>query len=209
LNIVKISAVAALGNYSYASNPMVSINFDTAGAEENFINPDGNVNLGEANVKDHKLAQGPQKAFALGINYRDPKYWWIGATTNYLADNFANISTITRTSSFYFDPETGVPFAEATEENVRKLLAQKPSDNIYFLNLVGGKSWLKNGKYISVFASVNNVFDEVFRTGGYEQSRNGNFGQLQQDNLSGTPSFAPRYWYGYGRTYFLNVAFSF
>jgi len=206
---VKISAVAALGNYSYASNPMVSINFDTAGAEENFINPDGNVNLGEANVKDHKLAQGPQKAFALGINYRDPKYWWIGATTNYLADNFANISTITRTSSFYFDPETGVPFAEATEENVRKLLAQKPLDNIYFLNLVGGKSWLKNGKYISVFASVNNVFDEVFRTGGYEQSRNGNFGQLQQDNLSGTPSFAPKYWYGYGRTYFLNVAFSF
>ena len=38
---------------------------------------------------------------------------------------------------------------------------------------------------------------------------NGNFGQWQQDHLSGTPSFAPKYWYGYGRTYFLNVAFSF
>ncbi|MFK7811638.1 MAG: TonB-dependent receptor [Maribacter sp.] len=206
---VKISAVAAIGNYTYASNPSVSINFDTAGAEEDFINPEGNVELGSANIKDYKLAQGPQKAFALGINYRDPKYWWIGATANYLADNYANISTITRTDSFYLDPETGNPFPDATEENVSKLLAQKPLDNFYLLNLVGGKSWLKKGKYISIFASVNNVFDAVFRTGGYEQSRNGNFGQLQQDNLSGTPSFAPKYWYGYGRTYFLNVAYSF
>ena len=62
---------------------------------------------------------------------------------------------------------------------------------------------------MSVFASINNVFDAVFRTGGYEQSRNGNFGQLQQDNLSGNPSFAPKYWYGYGRTYFINFAISF
>lgn len=206
---VKLSAVAAIGNYSYASNPLVSINFDTAGAEEDLISPEGSIDLGRANVKDFKLAQGPQQAFALGINYRAPKYWWIGATANYLADNYANISTITRTESFYLDPETGSPFPDATEENVNALLAQNPLDDFYLLNLVGGKSWLKKGKYISIFASINNVFDATFRTGGYEQSRNGNFGQLQQDNLSGTPSFAPKYWYGYGRTFFLNFAYSF
>jgi len=206
---VKLSAVGAIGNYTYASNPSVSINFDTAGAQEDFINPEGNIGLGEANIQNHRLAQGPQMAFAIGVNYRDPKYWWIGATANYLADNYANISTITRTASFYLDPETASSFPNATEENVNTLLAQKSLDGFYLLNLVGGKSWLKKGKYISVFASVNNVFDAVFRTGGYEQSRNGNFGQLQQDNLSGNPSFAPKYWYGYGRTYFLNVAFSF
>lgn len=206
---VKLTAVAAIGNYVYANDPSISINFDTAGAEEELINQEGTINLGTASIKNYKLAQGPQKAFALGINYRDPKYWWIGATANYLANNYANISTITRTQSFYLDPETGLPFPEATDENVNKLLTQKPLDNFYLLNLVGGKSWLKKGKYISIFASVNNVFDAVFRTGGYEQSRNGNFGQLQQDNLSGTPSFAPKYWYGYGRTYFLNVAYSF
>ena len=206
---VKLTAVAALGEFIYASDPSVAINFDTAGAEEEVLNLDGNIDLGIANIKGYKLAQGPQKAFALGINYRAPKYWWVGATANYLASNYANISTITRTASFYLDPESGEPFPEATDENVRKLLAQKPLDNFYLLNLVGGKSWLKKGKYISVFASINNVFDANFRTGGYEQSRNGNYGQLAQDNLSGTPSFAPKYWYGYGRTYFLNVAFSF
>jgi hypothetical protein len=206
---VKLSAVAAIGEQLYASDPNVSINFDTSGTEEDLINLDGNVNLGTSKVKGYRLAQGPQRAYALGINYRDPKYWWIGATANYMAENYANISTVLRTDSFYIDPETGNPFPDATEENVNKLLAQKPLDNFYLLNLVGGKSWLKKGKYISIFASVNNLFNETFRTGGYEQSRNGNFGQMQQDNLSGTPSFAPKYWYGYGRTYFLNLAYSF
>ncbi|MGF1559630.1 MAG: carboxypeptidase-like regulatory domain-containing protein [Flavobacteriaceae bacterium] len=206
---VQLSAVAAIGKYVYASNPSIAINFDTAGAVEDLINPDGNIDLGVANIKGYKLAQGPQQAFAFGINYRDPKYWWVGGTANYLANNFASISKITRTPSFYLDPETGRSFPEATEENVNKLLAQNAMDDFYLLNLVGGKSWLKKGKYISIFASINNVFDTVIRTGGFEQSRNGNFGQLQQDNLSGTPSFAAKYWYGYGRTYFLNVAYSF
>lgn len=206
---VQLTAVAAINRFVYASNPSVAINFDTAGAEEDLINLEGSIDLGQAAIKDYKLAQGPQQAFSFGINYRDPKYWWIGATANYLGNNYANISAITRTPSFYLDPETGLNFPEATVENVNELLAQKPLDNFYLLNLIGGKSWLKNGRYISIFASVNNVFDSVFRTGGYEQSRNGNFGQLQQDNLSGTPSFAPKYWYGFGRTYFLNVAISF
>ncbi|CAM4123302.1 TonB-dependent receptor [Zobellia nedashkovskayae] len=206
---VKLTAVAAVGKYVYASNPNVAINFDTAGREEDLINLEGTVDLGVAKIKDYKLAQGPQQAYAIGIEYRDPKYWWVSATTNYLASNYANISTLTRTQSFYLDPETNLSFVDATEENVNQALAQKPLENFYLLNLVGGKSWLKKGKYISVFGSINNLFDGVFRTGGYEQSRNGNYGQFKQDNLSGTPSFAPKYWYGYGRTYFLNLAYSF
>ncbi|NKI26463.1 TonB-dependent receptor [Arenibacter sp. 6A1] len=206
---VKLTMVSAIGKYLYASDPLVSINFDTAGAQEDIINPLGSVDLGTAKIKDYKLAQGPQLAMALGVEYRDPKYWWVAATTNYLTNNYAGISTITRTKSFYLDPETGRPFPEATDENVQKLLAQQKLDDIYLLNVIGGKSWLRKGTYISVFASVSNVFDAVFRTGGYEQSRNGNFGQWQQDNLSGSPSFAPKYWYGYGRSFFLNFAISF
>lgn len=206
---VKLTGVAAVAKYLYASNPNLTINFDTAGREEDLINLNGNSDLGIANIKNLRLAQGPQQAYAVGIEYRDPKYWWVSMTANYLADNYAGISAITRTRSFYLDPETGQNFPEATQENVNRLLGQKPLDNFYLLNLVGGKSWLKKGKYISIFASVNNLFDNVFRTGGYEQSRNGNYGQLLQDNLSGTPSFAPKYWYGYGRTYFLNFAYSF
>jgi len=206
---VKINAVANIGSYSFASNPDVTINFDTAGAEEDLINTVGNISLGPAAIKGLKLAQGPQKAFALGIEYRDPKYWWIGATANQLSNNYISISTITRTQSFFLNPETGERFQEATSKNVAALLQQTPLDDFYLLNLVGGKSWLKNGTYISVFASINNAFDTTFKTGGYEQSRNGNFGQLQQDSLRDNPSFAPKFWHGFGRTYFLNFAISF
>ncbi|WP_036380505.1 carboxypeptidase-like regulatory domain-containing protein [Muricauda sp. MAR_2010_75] len=206
---VKISAVGNFGRYVYASDPFVQINFDTAGAEEELIDPEGTIDLGIAKLKELKLAQGPQTALALGVQYRAPKYWWVGATANYLTNNYINISTITRTPSFVLNPDTGERFPNATDENIDELLRQKALDNIYLLNLIGGKSWLWGKKYISAFVSVNNLFDSVFRTGGYEQSRNGNFGQLQKDNLSGTPSFAPKYWYSYGRTYFLNLAVSF
>lgn len=206
---VKVSLVGNIGDYRFASDPFAQINFDTAGAQEDLIDPGGNINLGVSQLKNLRVAQGPQTAFSLGTEYKDPKYWWLGATTNYLGDNYINVSSITRTASFVLDPETGNPFPEATKENVAQLLRQEKLDDVYLLNLVGGKSWLRGGKYISVFASVNNVFDSVFRTGGYEQSRNGNYGQLSQDNLSGSPSFGPKYWYGFGRTYFLNLAVNF
>ncbi|WP_149273197.1 TonB-dependent receptor [Pareuzebyella sediminis] len=208
-SMVKLNVVAGVGTYLYASDPNVIINFDTVDAEEDLINLEGNIDLGTAKIKNYKLGQGPQQAYAFGIEYRDPKYWWVAMTTNYLTDNYANISTIKRTESFLIDPETGTFFPDATDEYVNQLLKQQPLESFYLLNLVGGKSWLRKGKYMSIFLSINNLFDETFRTGGYEQSRTGNFGQLRHDNLSGKPSFAPKYWYGYGRTFFVNVAYSF
>jgi hypothetical protein len=206
---VQLTAVASIGKYLYASSPNVTINFDTAGADEELINVDGNVDLGVANLKDHKLAQGPQHALSIGLSYRDPTYWWAGFTANYLAKNYINLSSITRTKSFILDPASGEPFPQATEENVHKLLKQNPLEPSYLLNVIGGKSWLINSTYVSLFFSLNNLFDLQFKTGGYEQSRNGNYGQLGQDNLSGNPSFGPKYWFGYGRTYFINLAFNF
>ena len=204
---VKLTVAGNVGNYAYASDPNVEINFDTSG--EGVISIDGVQNLGVASLKGLRLAQGPQTAFAVGVNYRSPKYWWIGVTANYLTHNYINVSTIARTNSFLLDPETGVRFPDATEENVARALQQQQLEDIYLLNLVGGKSWLWGKKYISAFVSASNLFDSVFRSGGYEQSRNGNFGQWQQDNQSGSPNFGPKYWYSYGRTYFLNLAISF
>ena len=206
---VKLSAVAAIGSFTYASDPSITINFDPTSREDVPISPTGTVSLSTASLKGNRLAQGPQTALSFGLEYRNPKYWWLGVTANYLANNYAHLSTINRTQSFLLDPDTQLPFPEATPENVDRLLAQQPLDNFYLLNLVGGKSWLWGEKYVSVFGSVNNVFDTVFRTGGFEQSRNGNYGQLVNDTASGTPSFAPKFWYGFGRTFFVNLAVSF
>ena len=151
----------------------------------------------------------PQQAYGLGIDYRDPKYWWVGININYLADSYIDISPIVRTDGFYTNPASGFSFPEATEERARELLKQEKFDPVVLLNLVGGKSWRIEGKNLGLFASVNNVLASTYKTGGYEQARNANFRQLNQDDSSGTHSFGNKYFYGYGRTYFVNLYFNF
>ena len=89
------------------------------------------------------------------------------------------------------------------------LLKQEKFDPVTLVNLVGGKSWRISGKTFGFFASINNVFDQSYKTGGFEQARNANFQQLSDDFIGGTRSFGPKYFYGYGRTYFINLYVNF
>ncbi|NNK11879.1 MAG: TonB-dependent receptor [Flavobacteriaceae bacterium] len=205
----KASLAASIGRHEYASDPSVSINFDTSGIDETLNQTGGNIDLGIATVKGYQLNQGPQTALSIGLEYRDPSYWWIGGTANYLANSVVDMAFIKRTQSFQLDPENGRPFPGISEDQLQNLLAQESLPPVYLLNLIGGKSWLRKGKYISIFLTVSNVFNSIFKSGGYEQSRNGNYRQMVRDNLSGTPSFGNKYWYGFGRTFFLNLAISF
>ncbi len=206
---VKLTAAFGIGDHRYANDANLTINFDPSGDEEEIISSQGSLNLGTAALKDYRLATGPQTAVAFGIEYRSPKYWWLGVTANYLTRNFTDISKITRTQSFLINPETNIPFPEANQEAVASILKQEILEDIYLLNLVAGKSWLVKELYISAFLSINNLFDLTYRTGGFEQSRNGNFGRLKADLARGNPSFGSKHWYGPGRTYFLNLAINF
>ncbi|WP_202028008.1 carboxypeptidase-like regulatory domain-containing protein [Galbibacter mesophilus] len=205
---IKLTAVAAYGDFRYTDNANVTINFDTAGAEDELINLAGELDLGKARIKDYKISAGPQKAYSVGVEYRSRKYWWVGLTANYMDDNYVDISGIKRTDSFLQNPEGGT-FPNATNEEVQRLLHQEKLPAIYLLNLTAGKSWLIKKKYVSLFGSFNNLFDVTYRTGGFEQSRNANFGQAYDDDLRGAPLFGNKYWYGFGRTFFINLAISF
>jgi len=203
---LKTTFSAAYGRFTYDSNPNVSINNDAVATVEN-TNP--SYDFGTALLKKYKQAGMPQQAYSLGLEYRDPKYWWIGSNINYLTDNYIDVSPISRTNRFYTNPASGFPFPEATEERATELLQQEKFDPVVLLNVIGGKSWRIKGKNLGLFVSVNNLLDSKYKTGGYEQARNANFRQLNQDVSSGTPSFGNKYFYGYGRTYFVNLYFSF
>lgn len=206
---IKAMFSAAYGQYTYANNPTVSINNDGLAADLIEINPDNmqgaTSNFGKAHLKDYKLPGMPQQALSLGLEYRDPKYWWIGANANYLASNYIDVSALLRTDNFLIDPETGNQFLEATDARTRQLLKQEKFEDFFLINLTGGKSWKIGNSTFGFFASVNNVFDKIYKTGGFEQARNANYRNLNQDVSSGTPSFGPRYFYGYGRTFFVNL----
>lgn len=199
---IKVTAVAAYGQYTYDSNPNVALNVD---------NVRSTVNYGQSSLKNYKQSGMPQQAYSLGLEYRDPKFWWIGANVNYLADNYLDISPLLRTSNFFRNPQDpqGLPFDGATEEKGRELLKQEKFDPTTLVNLVGGKSWRVSGKTIGFFASINNVFDVTYKTGGFEQARNANFQELSQDFQGPARSFGPKYFYGYGRTFFVNLYINF
>ena len=73
----------------------------------------------------------------------------------------------------------------------------------------GGKSWKIDDYYIGFFASVGNILDKVYKTGGFEQGRNANYRELLEDTTNPKRRFGSKYWYGRGANYFLNVYFRF
>lgn len=209
---LRATASASYGQYIYANNPTVTVNNDSYA---DLTNANGQavagpiVDFGEAKLKNYRLPGMPQQAYSIGLEYRDPHYWWIGANANYLASNYLDVSALLRTDNFTQNPETGFTYTEATDARERELLKQEKFDDFYLVNLQGGKSWKIGGQTFGFFASVNNVFDVTYKTGGFEQARNATYRTLNQDVSSGTPSFAPKYFYGYGRTYFVNLYINF
>jgi hypothetical protein len=215
---LKVMASAGFGQYTYSNNPHVTLNNDALAVINSHDDgttiigsPLTSVDFGPAYLKNYRLPGMPQQAISLGLEYRDPDYWWIGANANYLAGNYMDISALLRTRHFFEDPDSpGNVFEDITAEHARQLLKQEKFDAIYLANLTGGKSWkVSKGTYLGLFASINNVFDTRYKTGGFEQSRNTNYRELDNDMAGGTPSFGPKYYYGYGRNYFVNVYLNF
>ena len=123
-------------------------------------------------------------------------------------NTYVDISPLTRTSNFTADFD-GNTFNDYDEALARDLLRQERFDDYMVVNLIGGKSWKIGDYFVGFFASVNNLLDEVYKTGGFEQGRNANYRQLRDDKALGTQVFGSKYWYGRGTTYFVNVYFRF
>lgn len=191
---------ASIGEYKYTNNPEVSTFDDLNG----FRSSDNT--WGKANIKDFKVAGTPQKAFSLGLKYNSPKYWWVGASANYLMDQYLDFSALNKTPYMYTNILDNDPYANVTPELLQQITAQKKFDNQFMLNANAGKSFLL-GKYrMGISLSVNNILNNRnYVTGGFEQGRNVNFNEALVDAQRQTPYFGPKLWYDRGTTFFTNV----
>ncbi|WP_282123247.1 carboxypeptidase regulatory-like domain-containing protein [Algibacter mikhailovii] len=205
---IKLKGVVAMGQYTYDNNPNLFLTTEPNKEAEDAGFIDGFKDFGTSTLKNYRLGNGPQNAYSIGFEYRDPDFWWFGATANFFANTYLSINPLTRSSNFNTDFD-GNPFPDYDEELARELLRQEQFDDYMVINLIGGKSWKLGKYYIGLFASVNNLLDEVYRTGGFEQRRNANYRELRDDQALETPVFGPKYWYGRGTTYFLNLNLSF
>jgi len=194
---VKLKGAASIGQYTYDNNPYLYL-----GADNN------TVAVGPSNLENYKIAGGPQKAYSVGFEYRDPDYWFIGITSNFFTNTYVDVSPLTRTQNFYL-AQDGLPFNDYDVSIARELLKQEKFDDYMVVNMIGGKSWKIDDYYVGFFASINNILDQKYRTGGFEQGRNANYQQLLQDTNKPKRVFGPKYWYGRGTNYFLNLYFRF
>lgn len=192
-----VRAAASIGQFIYKNNPNVFfINDDTGQFFE----------IGKATLKNYKVAGSPQQAYSVGLQYRSPKYWWLGASANYLANNYINIVSLKRTNFFVVNPITGVPYQEYTEALAKSLLRQEKFSDEFMLNLNAGKTWRIKKYYLGASLNINNLLNNKnYKTGGFEQARTSNFASALEDANRAQPQFGNRYWYNSGTTYFFNL----
>ncbi|MEC4052293.1 TonB-dependent receptor [Myroides odoratimimus] len=205
---LKATAAAAIGQSFYTNDPTLRLNSDNVAKTFDY---------GKSYLKNYKVANGPQTALSLGLEYRDPAYWWVGANVNYMDNAYTNVSALRRTDNFVTEPlYPGQSFADINQADVDRMLKQEKLADFTVFNITGGKSWrLPNRNLIGFFASINNVFNRHYKTGGFEQARNANYkqeiinnGQLVNEG-HGYNTFGNKYWYAYGRNFFVNVYYNF
>ncbi|HSQ45939.1 MAG TPA: TonB-dependent receptor, partial [Lutibacter sp.] len=202
LPTVKLLAAGSVGQFTYSNNPQLYL------ISESFT--DLNSNFGTAYLKNYHTSGTPQRAYSFTFEYRDPAYWFFQINANYLTNNYLDISPLLRTNNFYLDSD-GVPFlddetgVQVTQEQVDHLLKQEKFDPTFLVNAVGGKSWKIDDYYLGFFMGINNILGELFKTGGFEQSRKSNYPELKQDKQLEKPIFGPKYWYGGKTSYYLNL----
>ncbi len=165
--------VASVGEYTYQSNPDVTVTQD---------NNRELLETGKVYSQGFKISGTPQQAFAIGLKYNSPKYWWAGVTASYFDQIFMDFNPIPRTSDQYWTlPEQ--------------------LDAAYTIDAFAGKSWRLDDFFISLSANLSNVTNnQSFITGGYEQLR---------FNSERPELFDSKYYYYYGFNYFINLSVSF
>ncbi|GAA4309172.1 carboxypeptidase-like regulatory domain-containing protein [Pontixanthobacter gangjinensis] len=196
---LKLKAAAGIGQYIYSNNPQLRLSSASFERIQDY---------GRSYLKNYRLPGGPQQATMFGFEYRDPAYWWFGATMNFFSQAFIDVNPLSRTSNFQTDYD-GQPLLDYDPEIARELLEQEQFQDYYLLNLVGGKSWRIKDKYLGIFMSVNNLLDKEYISGGFEQARNSNYRNLKEDRDRDIPVFGNKYWLGYGTSFFANLSLKF
>jgi len=193
------TAVAAIGQNIYTNRPTGITIQDNDATQLSDPTTIYQTNFYQAN--------GPQNAYSVGLSYRNPHYWFVNINANYFANNYLQFNPARRTSEAVSDTYTnanGTDYHLASVEpgsaEWDKIVAQEKIEDAFTLDLFGGKSWkIKDKYYIYLNVGVNNILDNTdFKTGGYEQRRF----DYSDKNVD---KFPPKYFYGYGRNYFISL----
>ena len=180
-----LTGVLGLGQYIYTSRPVATITSDNT---SEVLASDRVVYL-----ENYYVGGVPQTIASVGARYWSPKYWFIGVNGNYFGNAYVEPNPDRRTAeanSFFHEGDI----------RIAQNLYQEQLDHTFTVDLYGGKSWRIKRKYNLGFSlSFTNVLNETnYAMSGFEQLR---YDPLDADK------FPPKYYYMYGRNFFLNLTF--
>lgn len=186
---ITASCAINLGNYRYTSRPK-----ETLSAENNSV-PDQVYTVYQ---KYFYVPSGPQNAGSLGLKYNNSKFWFFSANFNYFDKMYLDFAASPRTEFAIQTLDVGLG-----DPIINKVTEQEKLDGGYTVDLSIGKSWKIKEYYFGINFNLNNVLNnQDLITGGYEQLR------FSYD-IASLDKFPPKYYYGYGRTFFLMFTFRF
>lgn len=182
---LRFTAAGGIGNYYYNSRPDISFSLDKQ---------EGVTERGIAYLKNYKIGGFPQTAASVGLQYSGKQYWRVGVNVNYFDDIYISL-----TPEKHLDENlVGYTF---DHPQTAQILEQEKLDANFTVDLFAMKSWRIHGYYIQLSLNMSNLLDNNdLAFGGYEQFR---FDRESPDR------FQNKYFYLYGRQYYLNLSFSF
>jgi len=178
------SGAGSLGYYYYNSRPNVTITVDNS---SEVLAEDRQVYM-----KGYFVSGTPQTALTSGLRYNGPNYWFAGFNVNYVDNNYISINPERRT------PEA-VEYVIPESEQWYAILNQEKLNSGFTIDAYFYKSFKFENTFVYLNISVNNILNNTnIKTGGFEQ--------LRFDMTTHDPDrFPPKYFYYYGRQYFINI----
>jgi len=189
---LRLSAVAALGEYTYTERPEVAVVLDHEAAPEREYT---------AFLQNFYVPNTPQTALSAGLHYNAPKFWFVNLTVNFFDDIWIDVNPDRRSEAavtYPNDPDNDV--VEPESELWKQIIYQEQAPSALTLDFFGGVSWRMGKMLLYINAGVNNILDNRnFIIGGSEQHHF----DFENKNVDLFPN---RYSYGLGRNYFVQVA---
>lgn len=153
--------------------------------------------------KDFYYANGPQSAFMGGLTYRAKNFWTVNLAANIFSNNYVAFNPARRTVA-------GLDLVQ--EGSLRtSIIDQQKDDAALTLDIFAMKSWrlsdvingMRKNTFLVLNLGISNLLDnQEMMTTGFEQLR---FDFAEKD----PDKFPPKYFYGFGRTYFASIAVRF
>ena len=117
----------------------------------------------------------PQQTYSVGLEYRDPHYWWLGTNVNYITESYISVSPLLE--QYFSKSSQRFSFPQTTEAQSQGITAPRkirpcPSAQSHWWKNVESK-----GKLLDCLWVLPIFWTPITKPGGYEQARNANFRQ--------------------------------